>query len=397
MRDSPSPIHAAGPPPIDEATSALMASLRGWSALVVVLAHAFQIFVLPYLGLYGWPHLLTSWLACYAVLTFFVVSGFMIALSMQRHRVPEGFAQWSFFRARFLRIYPPLVACVVLCVIIFLVFRCTGLHGSESFRLGGERFLSRERVDMGLPETLSTLALAYTIVPHVPGPIQLDGPLWTLVYEWWFYVLAMFLGAAVLGRRIASGVLPALGVLALFAISPAGTLLWVFLAVWTAGFALACAYRGGHLHRRGAPIGLAAVAACSVGGVIAIGGTDTLRLVVEPLQRLGDRAHWTMCLMAVAGTSALGMAIRLRLCGLPCGRLAGYSYTLYLVHYPLLLLAFGMLHPWLHGHGIPLSAACAGMASLAVLPVARSIARVAEDRDRFAAMLASARAILFPS
>lgn len=151
------------------------------------------------------------------------------------------------------------------------------------------------------------------------------------------------------------------------------------------------------MHRRGAPIGLAAVAACSVGGVIAIGGTDTLRLVVEPLQRLGDRAHWTMCLMAVAGTSALGMAIRLRLCGLPCGRLAGYSYTLYLVHYPLLLLAFGMLHPWLHGHGIPLSAACAGMASLAVLPVARSIARVAEDRDRFAAILASARAILRPS
>ena len=221
---------------------------------MVVLVHAFQVFVLPYLGLYGWPHLLTSWLACYAVLTFFVVSGFMIAVSVHRHRVPGGFAQWAFFRARFLRIYPPLLASVALCAVVLLVFRCTGLHGSESFRLGGELFLSRERVEMGLPETVSTLLLAYTVVPHAPGPIQIDGPLWTLTYEWWFYVFAMFACAAVIGRRVVLGAVPALVVLLIFACSPAGTLLWVFLTVWGAGFALACAYLEGLLDRRRAPL-----------------------------------------------------------------------------------------------------------------------------------------------
>jgi len=252
--DAPSRARAPGRSPIDLATSALMASLRGWSALVVVLVHAFQVFVLPYLGLYGWPHLLTSWLACYAVLTFFVVSGFMIAVSVHRHRVPGGFAQWAFFRARFLRIYPPLLASVALCAVVLLVFRCTGLHGSESFRLGGELFLSRERVEMGLPETVSTLLLAYTVVPHAPGPIQINGPLWTLTYEWWFYVFAMFACAAVIGRRVVLGAVPALVVLLIFACSPAGTLLWVFLTVWGAGFALACAYLEGLLDRRRAPL-----------------------------------------------------------------------------------------------------------------------------------------------
>jgi peptidoglycan/LPS O-acetylase OafA/YrhL len=77
----------------------------------------------------------------------------------------------------------------------------------------------------------------------------------------------------------------------------------------------------------------------------------------------------------------------------PCGRLAEYSYTLYLVHYPLLLLAFGLLHPWLHGLGI-LPSAVAAAATVLVLPIARAIAALFEDRDRFGRLLDSATAIL---
>ena len=381
-------------PAIDEATSALMASLRGWSALVVVLAHAFQVFVLPYLGLWGWPHLLTSWLACYAVLTFFVVSGFMIAVSVHRHRTPNGFAQWAFLRSRVLRIHPPLLASVLLCVLILAAFRGFGIHGSESFRLGGEQFLSRERVEMGLPETASTLLLTYTVVPHAPGPVQMNGPLWTLTYEWWFYLLAMFASTAVIGRRVLMGVVPTACVLLLFAKSPAGMLLWAFLAVWGAGFALACAYLAGLLQRPRAPLVLCLIALSALAGVVAIGRGDTLRILAEPLQRLGNRAHWSMCLVSIAGACLLGMAIRLHIRGIRCGRLADFSYTLYLVHYPLLLLGFGLLHPSLHAYGVLPSAVCALLLSLLILPLARSIAFVVEDRERFGRMLTAATAIL---
>lgn len=59
---------------------------------------------------------------------------------------------------------------------------------------------------------------------------------------------------------------------------------------------------------------------------------------------------------------------------------AGFSYTLYIVHYPLFLLGFSLLHPTLHGYDWPLSlGAAAVMVGLGVV-VARALARIVEDR-----------------
>ncbi len=363
-----------------------MDSVRGWSSLVVACAHAFQVFVLPKYGLYGLPHLLSSWLACYSVMAFFVVSGFMISLSVNRHRRGgAGFDQGGFLRARVLRIYPPLLASVALCAVVVLLFRSFGIHGSDSFRLGDEPFLSRERVEMGLSETASTVLLAYNIVPRAPGPIQLNGPLWTLSYEWWFYLLAMFTASALVERRLVLGLLPALGIVGLFALSGVGALLWPLLAVWGCGFALGCAHLRGLLERPRAPAVIGAVALVAVAGIFAIGRGDTIALVIEPLQRLGTRAHWTMCLVSIVGACILAALVRVRWHGVRCGRLAIYSYTLYLVHYPLMLLMFGLLHPRLHAMDALSSVLAAGASVLAVLPVARAIARVVEDRSRIGA------------
>jgi hypothetical protein len=169
----------------------------------------------------------------------------------------------------------------------------------------------------GRARALSTLLLAYTIVPHAPGPLQLNGPLWTLAYEWWLYLLAMFGSAALIERQVLAGLLPFAAIVALFVASHAGALLWAFLAVWGAGFALGCAYLEGLLDRPVAPRALAAVAAVAVGLVLAIGRGDVVALVVEPLQRLGNRAHWTMCLVSIVGACALAMAIRRRPGGIP--------------------------------------------------------------------------------
>ena len=83
---------------LDPNVSDLMDVLRGASALIVAFAHSFQIFVLPYFGLYGFPHLFTSWLATYAVVTFFIVSGFMIRLSVSNHSDENGFNIIKFFK-----------------------------------------------------------------------------------------------------------------------------------------------------------------------------------------------------------------------------------------------------------------------------------------------------------
>ena len=107
----------------------------GGSALVVAYVHGFQVFCLLYFGLYGFPHLASSWMACYAVIVFFIVSGFMIAVSVRRHTNANGFWAAAFFRARALRIYPPLLVSVLLCLLIYAVMLGFGIHGIETFRL----------------------------------------------------------------------------------------------------------------------------------------------------------------------------------------------------------------------------------------------------------------------
>src|SRR5687768_1487434 len=157
---------------LDVNTSQLLSALRGGSALVVAYVHGFQVFCLPYFGLYGVPHLASSWLACYAVIVFFIVSGFMISVSVQRHTDAGGFKASAFFQARVLRIYPPLIAAILLCLLIYAAMFGFRIHGIETFRLGGELFVSREKVELEWSRLLPTLLLLYTIIPGAPAPLS---------------------------------------------------------------------------------------------------------------------------------------------------------------------------------------------------------------------------------
>lgn len=265
---------------IDVNTSQLLNALRGGSALVVAYVHGFQVFCLPYFGLYGFPHLASSWFACYAVIIFFIVSGFMIAISVRRHTDASGFKAAAFFRARVLRIYPPLLAAIALCLVIYAVMHGFGIHGIETFRLGGELFVSRERVELEWSQLLPTLLLIYTIVPGAPPPLSIDGPLWTLVYEWWFYLLAMFAAVALLNRGKIVKFVPLVAVFVLFAVSPAGTLLWVLLFIWLSGYALGWLYARGSLRSPRMPAVSLSIFVSSVALLVAIGRDRTLLLVI---------------------------------------------------------------------------------------------------------------------
>ena len=138
--DLPAPSTQYAPPDFAIVMD-LMSSIRGVAAIVVATVHAFQIFTLPYFGLYSNAHLATSFLATYAVIAFFIVSGFMIFLSVSRHRDGDGFFNaLGFFNARIFRIYPPLVASILISFAVFFIITSFDLHGAQSFRLGDELF-----------------------------------------------------------------------------------------------------------------------------------------------------------------------------------------------------------------------------------------------------------------
>ena len=77
---------------------------------------------------------------------------------------------------------------------------------------------------------------------------------------------------------------------------------------------------------------------------------------------------------------------------------AVYCYTLYVIHFPLLLLAFSLLHPWLHELHWWTVIVTEGGLFLIVTRVARHAAQLLEDRrlwtrtaDRVAQRVVSSR------
>jgi len=355
------------------------------AALIVAAVHALQVFVLPYFGLGSALHQWTVLLATYAVLAFFVVSGFMIFVSVQRHRAPDGsFDAGGFALARVLRIYPPLAAALLVTIACYLVIQGFDLHGAASYRLGGELFLSREKAVMEWHLLPTTFLLLYDVVPvKFPlGPVSMNGPLWTLSYEFWFYILAMVGVSAIAHRRLWTGRVPLL-LLAGMLLHGWNKLLFAFLLVWGAGYLLGYLYTRDFLrHRRFVAGAAACAAACCA--LLLVGERDLDRYLYNPFV---GRARLTLALTGVL--LAIGIALAMRAAahrqaapraGL-AARTAGFSYTLYIVHYPLLLLGFSFLHPMTHGHHWTIALLAAAAALAAAILVAERLARFVENRD----------------
>jgi peptidoglycan/LPS O-acetylase OafA/YrhL len=351
---------------IDAATSNLMDALRGVSAMIVACVHAFQVFVLPYFGVGSPSHVLTSLAATHAVTVFFIVSGFMIYISTLRHRNADGsFQSAKFAEARILRIYPPFIAAIALTVFVYIAIHFMGLHGSESFRLGGELIVARESATLEWSALPSTFFLLYGAVPFAPPPPNMDGPLWTLGYEWWFYIL-VFLSARLWNGWSFSTFFPLAAVIGMLLFARNTLFLW-FLLIWLSGFWLGHIYVNGQLFAGAFWRKIAAVAFGSLIAMFILGDGHLISDLLNPFDT--SSAQKMMVVVGVFFTLAVSILVRratssgLRIPKL-ISSLARFSYTFYVIHYPLLLLAFSLLHPLLHNHGW-LTSLVAAMAVLA--------------------------------
>ncbi|MFC6886839.1 MULTISPECIES: acyltransferase family protein [Actinomadura] len=169
------------PPPADAPAApavrlAWLDALRGWAALLVALHHASYAYLpsarAALVGVFdpGW----------YGVLVFFLVSGYIVPASLERHGSVR-----RFWLGRFFRIYPLLAVACLLAVMPFLL----GLRG---LRAGLERYDPVTAVLAHLTMLQDLLA--------VPNAMNV---LWTLSYEMAFYLLVVAL--FVVGGRAWTG------------------------------------------------------------------------------------------------------------------------------------------------------------------------------------------------
>lgn len=321
--------------------------VRGVAALVVAIAHTWQTFLYP-LDKDAVAFQILGGAAMWAVATFFLLSGMLIAMSISR-RVTSGFSFAAYIRARVLRIYPPLIMAVLVTLVCVGLIHALGLYGSESYWLPGDEAVSRERATVGWLETLSTITLTYKLVPGTEAML-FNGPLWSLVYEFWFYVIAGLFAAALANRSRAAGIciLILCGWMVLLA-KPAVPF-WVFGAVWGMGFAAGW----WHERLRAVPPRYLAVTGVVFAVAAALVAGDRLpSLLVSSYSGIGQNLFY----IVMSGAIAAGMLLFL-IHGKGDGPVARalafageFSYTLYVVHFPLLMLLLSLFRPWVTPFG----------------------------------------------
>jgi len=142
-------------------------AIRGFTALYVVFHHSFfsENFIianynLSFLFKFGQE----------AVIVFFLISGFVIGYSFENS---ENKSFWSYFQKRFYRIYIPL--CIIMITQYTILSVENGmLINPQWLQLSGNIFMLQD---------------VATLKPNVIcSPYLGNYPLWSLSYEWWFYM-----------------------------------------------------------------------------------------------------------------------------------------------------------------------------------------------------------------
>ena len=275
-----------------------------------------------------------------AVLLFFVLSGFVIHLryaqSLQERGRQATFDVGPYLRRRARRILPPLIFALVLT---WVLDRLGNAAGYAIYR-GATRSESINRI-IGHDYSLRTLAgnLALVMGFYVPT-YGSDSPLWSLAYEGWFYLLYPL--CFWLSRRwvhlptVCLAVGLCLGTAGLFPLLLLNKVLGTMLCWWV-GAILADLYTGR------CPLPFPYLTPLALLGVPLL--LDWFRLPI-PVNWL----LWSLTFMGVFAGLFWLQTRGLKLRALEgCKWLGDMSYSLYVTHFPIMVLWSGWLMARNHG------------------------------------------------
>ena len=357
----------------------ILDALRGLAALYVLLHHARWLLWTGREGYLlsqgrGFGYLLAT-LAGFlrygeeAVLLFFLISGFCIhyrqASMLATARGVAGPADRPLFDVRsyawrrFRRLYPPLLVALAMTALFdYLGARLNPdfYAGRTGYALISGWFLDRGRPDLGVLHSFTTLMgnLLFQSSLAVPA-FGTDTPLWSLAFEFWFYVLypVPLLLSSRFGARTMMGVVGIVSVAALL-VSPSSSS-WVpgwilrvltYWAIWVGGALIAEAYVG-RIQFAGLrwlmPLAVTGLIALAINADTPFFGTNGTVHYAEPqLTPLLWSASLGVLLAYVTLSAPARFRRRIEQAARCLAPLGDISYSLYLVHLPWL----GLLSAW---------------------------------------------------
>lgn len=360
-----------------EGRSILPDALRGGASLVVAFAHAWQVFLLPYTG-QSFGMRLAGGLATWSVSVFFLLSGLLIGNSIARQVRSGRFSLSHYAQDRALRIYPPLIFSVVLTIGCVLIIQWFDLYGADSYVLPGDLGQARKSAVLEWWAVLPTLTTTYQVIPSF-NYLTFNGPLWSLSFEVWLYALAGLLTFAVLTGEgwIAVAIVAAM----MFVFSSAKyPPVWAVSAVWAMGFAYST------VSKRAKDVFVAGkwlLAIVAGAFCLLLANVDLFQFWVSPY--IGFRQHLFYVLFsAIVFCGMTALLARDDLEEHPVCKFlawnADFSYTLYLIHFPLFLLCLSFFRPSLVNWGLAGMVPLAALSFIFAVLMSWAVAMVVEDR-----------------
>lgn len=296
-------------------------ALRGLAAIYVVFHHALpHKYYVSGFNLYNFFRFGQE-----AVILFFMLSGFVISYSFAQSS-DKSFRQY--FLKRFLRIYIPL-ACVFLLSFAIISHAAGNLINPELPSLLGNIFMLQDWAK---------------VKPHTFfDPYLQNNPLWSLSYEWWFYMLffpiAVFIKSSKLQDTVVfSTCLLATVVYVFYPVFPVRVAM--YFAIWWTGVVLANQYmQHGNVSIKALKLPLLSltliVAVLFADTIISLYSGQRLLFGMHPVLEL---RHFSFALVTLV------VAIRWHRAGWPLfdsfikpfAVLAPISYTVYILHVPIM-------------------------------------------------------------
>lgn len=299
--------------------AAWMDAMRGLLAITVAFAHGWGLIVADHHAgdaLIGRPFFFLAGFAHPAVVLFFVLSGFWIAKS-----VAALYARGWSWRRYLIDRWSRLAIVVVPALLLGGALDAIGLWWLRTPTHLGQTGVWFLPTDLSPAMTPATLAGNMLFLQHIlVHPLGSNGPLWSVAFEFWFYIWFAALWVSIRQRRIE----PALAALALGWVAP--NLAYGFLA-WLTG-ALAFHLRGRLSPRALVPAG------------VALG----LTLIWA---RAGDWLAEDLVLASLAAVFVTALVARDPLLPRILAPLARFgalgSFSLYAIHFPIMTMAAGLI------------------------------------------------------
>ncbi|APG52276.1 MULTISPECIES: acyltransferase family protein [Providencia] len=319
--------------PIDPNVSEQLDMLRGFCTATVLFGHAYLVFLYPVwpivmLPLYLFGH------SC--VMAFFALSGFLICKSVS-YNIQRNtyFKVRRYATSRLNRILPPFyLGCLVL-LLLYFISPYFFASGSRDINIISDT-MTQARMALDVKSFVGVLLFINGFITDTPPS---NFAFWSLPFEVWFYTLfALFMMPNQRWCTI-------IGILLLLTLSVLNYTFFLYALIWCCGVIAALLHNHQYQLKRKTLITSFSLIALTL-LTLAVVGVFYFPFSFDK-QKYLLALYGTLCGISFCYLFYLMSFHRVRFY-LPGKQLTPSSYTIYILHFPLLIFAYGIVQPYVY-------------------------------------------------